>query len=453
MFADMFSFAFLAIAFGSGVLTVLAPCILPLLPVIVGGTISGERSVRRAVTVVASLGASVLVFTLALKATTVFIAVPPVFWNLLSGGLLIAFGLVTAFPSLWENLGFTALLNRKANAAMSKGFAEKSFWGDILVGVALGPVFTSCSPTYFILLATVLPAHPAIGLVYLFAYTLGLSIALLLIALVGQKIVDRLGVASDPRAWFKRTIGAIFIIVGVAVIFGIDRKIAASLPSAVYGVSQVEQRILEFVVGMDDTEKKMPTPEEHMLGAEAATSVETTTQSIDVVSAIAQKSRKFDHAPELVAPDGYVNTDGQPITLGAYRGKVVLVDFWTYSCINCQRTTPYLNAWYEKYKDQGFVIVGVHTPEFAFEQVKVNVESAAKAAGIEYPGARTTTIIGPISISWILTASWFMTTSGRAITTKRRRRFRRRLPSARPGLAWRAWRLRRSGFHPQISQG
>ncbi len=105
-----------------------------------------------------------------------------------------------------------------------------------------------------------------------------------------------------------------------------------------------------------------------------------------------QKEARYAKAPELVSPDGYINTprlpSGQagPITIGEFRGKnPVLIDIWTYSCINCQRTLPYLRSWYEKYADDGLVIIGVHTPEFAFEKVRANVENAAKEFGLEYP--------------------------------------------------------------------
>ncbi len=98
------------------------------------------------------------------------------------------------------------------------------------------------------------------------------------------------------------------------------------------------------------------------------------------------KSKKYDLAKEITTPDGFINTDGKPVTISQYIGKkVILIDFWTYSCINCQRTTPYLNAWYEKYKDKGLVIIGIHTPEFEFEKVYQNVLDATKKEGIKYP--------------------------------------------------------------------
>ncbi len=348
------------------------PCILPLLPIIVGGSVSGGRSLKRAFTVVAALGFSVLAFTLVLKVSTAFIAVPPVFWQWLSGGLLVLFGLVTAFPVLWEKLPFTAAINRNANKTMSKGYQKQSFWGDILVGVALGPVFTSCSPTYFIVLATILPADPVAGVIYLVSYTLGLSIALLGIALVGQKIVDKLGLASDSHGWFKRAIGVLFIVVGLLVFFGIDKQIAASLPAGAYGITSIEQKVLEFADGTT--------------ASSAANNASADQNAPITMLSPEEKAKMYTKAPELVAPNAYLNTAGAPISIGEFKGKkVVLIDFWTYSCINCQRTTPYLNSWYDKYEKDGLVIIGVHTPEFAFEKVTQNVQDALAKEGIKYP--------------------------------------------------------------------
>ncbi|MDP3769485.1 MAG: redoxin family protein [Candidatus Sungbacteria bacterium] len=99
-----------------------------------------------------------------------------------------------------------------------------------------------------------------------------------------------------------------------------------------------------------------------------------------------EKSKRYELAKEITTPDGFLNTEGKPITVSELAGKkVILVDFWTYSCINCQRTTPYLNAWYEKYKDKGFVIIGVHTPEFEFEKDYNNVKAAIEKLGIRFP--------------------------------------------------------------------
>ncbi len=99
-----------------------------------------------------------------------------------------------------------------------------------------------------------------------------------------------------------------------------------------------------------------------------------------------EKSKRYEVAKEITTPDGFVNTDDKPITISSLIGKkVILVDFWTYSCINCQRTTPYLNSWYEKYKDKGLVIIGMHTPEFEFEKDYNNVKAAVEKFGIKFP--------------------------------------------------------------------
>src|SRR6185437_5499250 len=181
--------ALLLIAFVAGLLTVLAPCTRPLLPVIVGGSVSCASNFKRAFVVAASLGASVFAFTILLKASTLLINVPQEFWNVVSGGLLIIFGLVTLFPKLWDKFAPAQSLNLSGNRLLAQGYTKQNFVGDMLVGAALGPVFSSCSPTYFIVLATVLPVHPAEGVLYLLAYCIGLIISLLAVSVIGQRIV------------------------------------------------------------------------------------------------------------------------------------------------------------------------------------------------------------------------------------------------------------------------
>lgn len=338
----------LLISFIAGVLTVLAPCILPLLPVIVGGSFTGEINKRKTLTIIGSLGISVIVFTFLLKVSTLFITIPESVWTYVSGGIIIILGIVTLFPSLYDN-SFLNKLSLKSNALMNAGDQKNSFKGDVIVGASLGPVFTTCSPTYFIILATVLPVKPVIGVVYILTYTIGLCLSLFFVAFIGQKIISKLGIVADPKGWFKRTLGIIFILVGLGILTGADKVLQLKLVNAgFFDVTKVEQKLLAR--NMSDTAAKTGTK-----------------------------------VPELSSIDGYINTDGKPITLEELRGKVVLLDIWTYSCINCQRTIPHLNEWYEKYGKDGFVIVGLHTPEFAFEKVQANVEKAVDKFGIKYP--------------------------------------------------------------------
>ncbi|MDB5237402.1 MAG: hypothetical protein JWL88_504 [Parcubacteria group bacterium] len=366
------------ISFVAGLLTVLAPCVLPLLPVIVGESVTGKPSPRRALVTILSLAVSLFVFTFVLKVSTAFIAVPPQVWSYISGGLLIAFGLISLFPSLWDNLPFINALNRSSNKVIGQGYLKKSIWGDVIIGAALGPVFSSCSPTYFLILATVLPVSLGFGVLYLTAYIVGLCLSLLAIALLGQKLVMKLGIASDPKGWFKRSIGIIFLVLGIAIVFGLDKTVEASIlaHAGALDITQVEQKLL---IDRAASESAPAT-----LGMGSTTGITATSTASAIAEAL--KAARYKKAPELVHPDAYLNTGGLPISLAQYRGKdVVLVDFWTYSCINCQRTLPYLTTWYGKYKDQGLVIIGVHTPEFAFEHLQSNVQDALTRFGITYP--------------------------------------------------------------------
>lgn len=235
------------ISFIAGVLTVLAPCILPLLPVVVGSSAAG-RSRWTPYIVVGSLSVSIIIFTYLLKASTAFIMIPPQFWTYLSGGILVLFGLVLFFPTLWEKLPGISKISAGSNQLVGTGYQKKSFWGDALIGAALGPVFSSCSPTYFVILASVLPASFALGTLYLLAYTAGLALVLLLIGLVGQRAADRLTWMADSRGWFKRGIGVLFIVLGILIATGYEKKLeVAILESGFFDITKVEQFLLQKV--------------------------------------------------------------------------------------------------------------------------------------------------------------------------------------------------------------
>lgn len=238
---------FLVISFIAGVLTVLAPCILPLLPVVIGSSASG-RSKATPYIVVASLGVSIILFTYLLKASTVFIDIPQEVWTYISGGVLVLFGLTLLFPSLWENLPLIGKLSVRSNKALGAGYQKKSFWGDVMIGAALGPVFSTCSPTYFVILASVLPASFLLGTVYLLAYTLGLSLVLLLIALLGEKFASKLAGFSDPKGWLKKVLGALFVLLGLMIMLGIEKQIeTALLDSGYFDITKVENKLLEKI--------------------------------------------------------------------------------------------------------------------------------------------------------------------------------------------------------------
>ncbi|MEY3019914.1 MAG: hypothetical protein RLZZ272_898 [Actinomycetota bacterium] len=211
----------------AGALTTLAPCVLPMLPVIVGGSIAGpDRDARRrAYLITASLGASVVVFTLLLRATTALIGVPTAAWQWLSGSILLALGLASAFPGLWEAVSARLALQGRSVRRLERAVAREGTAGAVLTGAALGPVFTSCSPLYGYVIVTVLPASLGTGLVLLLAYAVGLTATLLVVALLGQRAIGRARWVADAHGPVRRGLGWVFILVAVAVIAGWDKDL------------------------------------------------------------------------------------------------------------------------------------------------------------------------------------------------------------------------------------
>ncbi len=218
------------VSLAAGVLTVAAPCVLPLLPVIVGGSIVADgadsrRARWRPYVIAASLAVSVIAFTLLLKATTALLGVPTQVWQIISGVIVILLGLNLLFPAIWESISTRLGLGNRSNQVLDSSVQRQSVWGDVLTGAALGPVFSSCSPTYALIVATVLPVSFAEGLLYVTLYAIGLAVPLLLIALAGRSAARRLGWLADPRGWFRRSMGVLFIIVGIVVIIGADKAL------------------------------------------------------------------------------------------------------------------------------------------------------------------------------------------------------------------------------------
>lgn len=239
--------AFLIVSFIAGVLTVLAPCILPVLPVVIGSSATGRNRWTPYI-VVGSLALSVIVFTYVLKISTVFIMVPPQFWTYLSSGILLFFGLTLVFPVIWERIPGLARVSASSNKLVGTGYQKKSWYGDALIGAALGPVFSTCSPTYFVILASVLPASLALGSLYILSYVLGLSLILLLVALLGQRFADRLTKVADSRGYFKRIVGVLFVALAILIATGYDKKFQVSvLNSGYFDITKVEQLLLQKV--------------------------------------------------------------------------------------------------------------------------------------------------------------------------------------------------------------
>jgi len=245
---------FFLISVLAGILTVLAPCILPLLPIIIGSSETEGRHVsRRALVVIGSLSVSVVLFTLLLKASTLLIDIPQTFWNVFSGTIIVLVGLAIVFPSLWSRVPFVQKLGTLSNKVIGTGYQKKNYSGDALIGLALGPVFTTCSPTYLFIIATIIPTGFFLGFIYLLGFIMGLAISLLLIAFFGGQLVKKITSHMDATNRVKQILGVLVILVGVAILTGYDKKLQTTILDSGYGATiNFEESLIERFTPQND---------------------------------------------------------------------------------------------------------------------------------------------------------------------------------------------------------
>lgn len=218
---DVFIFSFFA-----GVLTVLAPCVLPLLPLLLAG---GGKSWKASFMVVFGLGVSVFFFTLLIRTGTLFFDIPESVWKMFSAGVIFFFGITLLFPTLWERISSVLGFNTSSQGALLSASQKEGLMGRFLLGASLAPVFSSCSPTYFLILGTVLPQSFSQGIIHLFLYVLGLSIVLGAIVLWGQLITKKLLVFANPNGSFKKWLGVLFVLLAGIIALEWDKKAEAWL--------------------------------------------------------------------------------------------------------------------------------------------------------------------------------------------------------------------------------
>lgn len=236
---------YIPLSFLAGILTILAPCVLPLLPIIIGGSLT-DKNPWRPFIITVSLAVSIVLFTLALKVSTAFIDIPQSFWKWFSGGIVLLFAITLLFPTFWEKLATGLRLGNASQGWLSKSGQKKGVLGMILIGAALGPVFASCSPTYFLILGTVLPQNFFVGLVNLLVYAGGLSLMMFAIAYTGQRFMSKLKVAADPHGWFKKGLGILFLIIGLGIINGYDKKFEAWVVQQGWtGITELEEQLID----------------------------------------------------------------------------------------------------------------------------------------------------------------------------------------------------------------
>lgn len=217
-------------SFLAGMLSVLAPCVIAIIPVLIARNATGGRQ-RSPFFVIGGLAISIIIFSILLKSTTLLFGVPTMFWAILSGGIIMIFGVVTLFPHLWDKLVIATNLSLFTQKGLSGASSKRGAWADIVLGATLGPVFSACSPTYALIVASILPVEPLEGIVYLLAYVAGLSLLLALIAIFGRSLIKKLGWGINPESTFRKVLGIVLIVIGLLILTGLDKEILGFLVS------------------------------------------------------------------------------------------------------------------------------------------------------------------------------------------------------------------------------
>ena len=349
------------LAYAGGVLTILSPCILPVLPFVFAR--SDQPFVRSGLPLL--LGMAV---TFAGVATLAAVgggwAVQANAWGRDAALVLLAlFGLTLLFPHLSDALTrpLVALGSRLSESASDQTRQGSSIGPAFLLGVATGLLWAPCAGPILglVLTGAALEGASAKTSLLLLAYAAGAATSLGVALLIGGRVFGAMKRSLGASEWIRRGLGLALLCGVAAIALGLDTGLLARL--SLTNTSKVEQTLLD---------KIRPTP-----AAPAASAGPLNLAALPVEG-------------RLPALDGAVEwINSPPLTAEQLRGKVVLVDFWTYSCINCLRSLPYVHAWADRYKDQGLVVIGVHAPEFAFEKQLPNVRQAVRDLRVDYPVA------------------------------------------------------------------
>lgn len=347
----------IAFAFLAGIITVLSPCILPILPIILTSSIGGVNTGKsRPMGVVTGFIFSFTFFTLFLSTIVRLIGIPAESLRFVSVFVITIFGISLLVPQFQI---FIEKMFSKLAGFMPSGQGKTGFGGGLLIGFSVGLLWTPCvGPILASVISLAITGTVTFdAFLITLSYSLGTAIPMFLIMLGGQNVLRKIPWLLSNLGFIQKLFGVLMILTAIGIYFNVDRKfqtfVLDTFPEYGTGLTKFEDN--ELIRNQLD---KKP----------------------------ANKGLK---APEIILGGVWFNTPTSVATEGrvleSLRGKVVLIDFWTYSCINCQRTLPYLRDWNEKYKDKGLVIIGVHSPEFEFEKSEKNVAQAINDFKLTYP--------------------------------------------------------------------
>jgi cytochrome c biogenesis protein CcdA/thiol-disulfide isomerase/thioredoxin len=348
------------VAYLGGVLTILSPCILPVLPFVFA---RADRSFLRSTLPLLAGMAVTFAGVATLAAVGGGWAVQANQAGRWAAIVLLAFfGLTLLFPKLADR-AMQPLVRLGSRLSNSAGQGEERIGASLLLGVATGLLWAPCAGPILGLILTIAALNGAsVGTSFLLlAYALGAATSLALALLIGGRVFAAMKRSLGAGEWVRRGLGVLVLAGVVAIALGLDTTYLARLSTAQTG--RIEHWVAGLV-GMD-----MP--------QDAAAPTEGAGGRLNLPV-----------EGEMPPLDGIVQwLNSDPLTRERLRGKVVMIDFWTYSCINCLRSIPYVRAWDERYRGDGLVVIGVHAPEFAFERDVANVERATRDLGIRYPVA------------------------------------------------------------------
>jgi cytochrome c biogenesis protein CcdA/thiol-disulfide isomerase/thioredoxin len=345
----------LAIAFLAGIITAISPCVLPVLPILLAGSASSTDR-RRPFAIVAGLVVSFTTFTLAGAALLSALGLPQdLLRNIAIAALLVLAASLLSQRVAWLLERPFLFLTRRRVGQDSNGF---------VVGLSVGLVFVPCAgPVLAAVTALAASGTVTFRIVLVTAaYAVGAAVPMLAIAIGGQRLGSGMKVVRTHAGAARKAAGVVVAVTALAIAFGVDQHFTTAVPGY---TSALQKRVEQSSAARRQLDR---------LSGQAPSAVAASDSGAA--------------APDFRGIDLWLNTpNGQPLSLAKLRGRVVLVDFWTYSCINCLRTLPHLEAWDRAYRKAGLTIVGVHSPEFAFEHVPDNVRSAVHRLGVEYPVA------------------------------------------------------------------
>jgi cytochrome c biogenesis protein CcdA/thiol-disulfide isomerase/thioredoxin len=361
-------------AFIAGVVTILSPCILPLLPIILSSTIGGQQTGKsRPFGVVIGFIASFTFFTLFLSTIVQLLGIPADTLRLLSIIIIAGFGFSLLIPQFQI---FLERLFSKLSPLAARGNTRAGFGPGLIVGFSLGLLWTPCvGPILASVISLAITGTVTLNAFLItLAYSIGTAIPMFAIMIGGQSLLRKVPWLLANSANIQKAFGVLMILTAFAIFTNADRKFQ----------TYILQQFPQYGSGLTNFEDIKPIREQlnKITGNETENKNQPDTES-EVGKPMFEMQPKGTKAPEIIPGGVWMNTN--PLTIDGLKDKVILIDFWTYSCINCQRTLPYLKTWWDRYADKGLVIIGVHSPEFEFEKSETNLKQAIKDFDIKYP--------------------------------------------------------------------